>query len=222
MKKDKLEQKMFDSSNVYYRELFNKHGRDPRSLGWTKGRQDIRFGKLTGFLNKVDPTETFTLLDYGCGFGDLYNYLCKEFPNMRYTGVDIMEDFVEQNISEWRESEMKPAFELIQDKSDIVDHYDFTIASGTFNLKDPTIDLNFDLYVEESIKYLESITNKVLAIDFMSPNVDFKKEISHHQDLTRLICGCISPGTPYLIDSTYLPYEFAFFLYKDNKFCPQM
>ena len=84
MAKEQSEKDFFNSSNKYYGELLNEYGRDPRSLGWIKGRQAIRFAKLTEFLGKTDIDENFTLLDYGCGFGDLYLFLQEKYPNMNF------------------------------------------------------------------------------------------------------------------------------------------
>ena len=50
-----------------YENQLKKFGPVPAALGCPKGRQDIRFEALTEYLIKGN-----SLLDYGCGFGDLF------------------------------------------------------------------------------------------------------------------------------------------------------
>ena len=51
---------------------FEEHGYSPASLGCAKGRQDLRFKALSAFL------EEGSVLDFGCGFGDLAGFLDKQ------------------------------------------------------------------------------------------------------------------------------------------------
>src|SRR3989339_2012946 len=55
-----------------YRARYQQHGYSPVSLGWGKGgRQHLRFSVLAGIgIGKED-----SVLDIGCGFGDLFGYL---------------------------------------------------------------------------------------------------------------------------------------------------
>ena len=53
-----------------YKNQFKEHGNNPASLGCPKGRQELRFKALSKFLKKDS-----SLLDFGCGFGDLLLFL---------------------------------------------------------------------------------------------------------------------------------------------------
>ena len=56
-----------------YKDLFKQYGaKDERSLGWSKNKQNYRFERCLRFLK---PKCGESLLDIGCGFGDLYRYL---------------------------------------------------------------------------------------------------------------------------------------------------
>ena len=73
--------------NVYDAQ-FNEHGYSPASLGCAKGRQDLRFKALSSYVGEG------TLLDFGCGFGDLSDYLKKEKISINYAGCDVMDNFL--------------------------------------------------------------------------------------------------------------------------------
>lgn len=211
------EQILLTQIKNYYSGLFEIHGRNEKALGWDKGRQEIRFEALTRPLEIINTHETFTLLDFGCGFGDLYKFLETKYPNMRYTGVDISAEFIESNRREWAEINTSPEFRCVNSHEDIIEQYDFVIASGTFNYKSLAKGEKYEKYVIDILVHLRDITERAMSVDFMSPNVDYKLDITHHQNITELVLGVIKPGTKYLIDATYLPYEYALTLYKGNE-----
>lgn len=60
--------------------------RDARGLGWRDAvSQQVRFQVLADVADLTDAS----ILDEGCGFGDLYPYLQARFANIIYSGVDI-------------------------------------------------------------------------------------------------------------------------------------
>ena len=62
----------------------------PKALGWTKNRHVLRYHVL------LEPWRLTTerLLDFGCGFGDLYGYCRERFPGVQYEGIDLNGDLV--------------------------------------------------------------------------------------------------------------------------------
>ena len=55
-----------------------------------KGRQQLRFEALT----KNIKTNNSSLLDFGCGFGDLSQFLLEKKLKVDYTGLDCMKEFI--------------------------------------------------------------------------------------------------------------------------------
>ena len=69
-----------------YTRRFVEFGYDPRTLGWDKGKQMLRFGVLTSQIELRGKR----ILDIGCGFGDLNKLLCERCGDeYRYLGVDL-------------------------------------------------------------------------------------------------------------------------------------
>lgn len=67
-----------------HRERFGT--RDARGVGWRDAvSQEMRFQVLADVADLTNAS----LVDEGCGFGDLYVYLSERFPGITYTGVDI-------------------------------------------------------------------------------------------------------------------------------------
>ena len=81
----------FDPMINEYKKLFNENGVSPASLGCPKGRLNLRYKNVSKYLNNSK-----TLLDYGCGFGDLYGYLLSENLSLTYYGIDVIDEFISQ------------------------------------------------------------------------------------------------------------------------------
>jgi len=76
-----------------YSDRFKKFGYSPKSLGWDKGKQEVRFQVLT---SQYDFTSK-TVLDIGCGFGDLSKFLSINYKdNYQYFGIDLVPDLINQ------------------------------------------------------------------------------------------------------------------------------
>lgn len=71
----------------FYNSHMERYGtRDARGLAWRDAAsQQVRFQVLTDVADLTGAS----ILDEGCGFGDLYAYLDARFAGIRYMGVDI-------------------------------------------------------------------------------------------------------------------------------------
>jgi 2-polyprenyl-3-methyl-5-hydroxy-6-metoxy-1,4-benzoquinol methylase len=56
-----------------YNERFKKYGYAPETLGWDKHRHNLRHH----ILRSLWDVSNKSVLDFGCGFGDLYQYILK-------------------------------------------------------------------------------------------------------------------------------------------------
>lgn len=62
------------------------------ALGWKSDQnQGIRFE----ILSQIGDMNELSVLDVGCGHGDLRPYLGKKYPDLRYAGIDQMEEFLD-------------------------------------------------------------------------------------------------------------------------------
>jgi SAM-dependent methyltransferase len=71
------------------------HGANFRGADYgTPERQLICFDQLTKIL--PNPAQSFSINDYGCGYGALVDYLTQRGYQFTYTGFDISEAMLEQ------------------------------------------------------------------------------------------------------------------------------
>ena len=77
-----------------YEGRLKRFGYSPESLGWGRhGRQEVRFSVLAEYAMR---NRTASVLDVGCGFADLYDFLRARGWTGLYTGLDIVPGLLEE------------------------------------------------------------------------------------------------------------------------------
>lgn len=79
-------------NTLFYHAAIAEYGFNARGLHWrSQEAQDIRFDQLAALL----PSDARTIVDAGCGFGDLYLYLHSNGrDSIGYVGLDALEIMV--------------------------------------------------------------------------------------------------------------------------------
>ena len=84
-----------DATIKRYAERYRSHGYSPKSLGWDKGKQQLRFEILTSQYDFRGQH----VLDIGCGFGDLNRTLAEKYgEHYRYTGIELVPDLLNEAV----------------------------------------------------------------------------------------------------------------------------
>jgi len=111
-----------------HRISLNQYGYSPDALFWSsRGIQKIRFRALADIGIGVGDS----LLDVGCGFGDLNSWLSGAGLPVDYTGIDLSPDILAKG------AEMNPGLKLLT--GDLFDFdwseqsFDWVVLSGTLN-----------------------------------------------------------------------------------------
>jgi SAM-dependent methyltransferase len=192
-----------------YQKQFKKYGKDSRSLFWLKGRQKLRFK----ILSEIGISSSSSVLDVGCGFGDLYDYLRDYYPGVKYTGIDIVPDF----ISLAQKIHPQIDFRLLDILKDSVDDsWDYVVASGVFNISLRS-GRNIE-FIEAMLTKMFQLCSKGITSDFISTYVDYQQEGSFHCDPTMIFKFGKSLSRRITVRNDYMPFEFAIYIYKDDSF----
>lgn len=115
----------------YYSEKLAMHGPTPKGVDWNNYEgQSERFYQLCKLIqNKANP---FTMLDIGCGYGELLNWLdLNSYAFQRYTGVDLSPTMIE---SARTVHGINPRYSFYVSAGPYPCH-DYCVASGIFNVK---------------------------------------------------------------------------------------
>lgn len=187
-----------------YNEHLKIYGDDPRSLGWLKGRQHIRFKALS----EIADLNNCTILDLGCGFGDLYGFLKKKY-NIDYTGYDINKNLID--IAKTKNPDASfDVKDILREK--VLKNFDYIISSGVFNFK-LADNASFS---KNMLKKMFEICNKGVAVDFVTDYVDYRNKDLNYTSPEEIFRFCKTLSKRVTLRHDYMPFEFCIYLYKND------
>lgn len=193
-----------------YEKRLQEFGYSPETLGWgLHGRQEVRFSVLAEYALRMPKS---SVLDVGCGFCDLFDFLDKRGWRGRYTGIDIVPGLLE--VARQRHSSLDVRELDITDTSMPTDEYDFVIASGAFNASLPSG--GNEGHIEAAIRAMHRRSRHATCVDFLSSYVDFQKPGAYHTDPGWALTCAKRLTRRVLLRHDYMPYEFSLFLFRDD------
>lgn len=118
-----------DTIRNHYSQQLEKHGATPEGVNWNSDTaQIIRFIQLGKVIR---PGEEFSLIDYGCGYGALFDYLRAEGFRFRYTGYDISQEMID-TANHLHQGTSACYFTTQEDELEAAD---YCVESGIFNIR---------------------------------------------------------------------------------------
>jgi SAM-dependent methyltransferase len=190
----------------YYSNLLKEYGYDPRSIGWgyKKGKQSTRFE----ILCQIGNLSHSSMLDVGCGFGDLYGYLKYKKIQLNYLGVDINEKLLD--IAKQIYPQIKVEVKDIEQKK-FTRKFDWILASGitSHSASYP--------YLRDVISKMFMICKKGMAMNFVSDKVDFRTKGLFYSSPEKIMSIAFTLSNRVVLRHDYMPYEFTVYIYKNNK-----
>jgi SAM-dependent methyltransferase len=176
-------------------------GPSPAALGWTKNRHVLRYHVL------LEPwrLESGRLLDFGCGFGDMYAYCRERFPGVAYEGIDLNPSLVEAGRARYPGAHLS-AINVLRDG--LTGSWDVIVASGVFNLKLSDtwgfIRRAFDLFAGHA--------TRGFAANFLSDRVDYELDDTFHADPAKVLELAYSYSNRVVLRNDYMPFEFTVYV----------
>lgn len=187
----------------FYNDSLSAYGEhDPRGVHWqNQENQEKRFL----VLSKIADLDGKSVLDVGCGFGDLYGFLIREGKSVDYSGIDIVPEF----ISAARRKYPLANFEE-KDIFEVEAQYDFILASGALSFK---ID-NHHTYYQEMIKKMFEKAKMGLAFNMLDigNHIDDTEFAAYDSKEIMSFCKTLTPKVEIITD--YLPQDFTVYMYK--------
>lgn len=185
---------MNDLDKIYNQKFTHLEG--VKSLGWgSEYSQKIRFQI---FLEIDGYTQGQSVLDFGCGYGDMSVYVDN------YVGVDLRQ----LAITKAREKYPNKSFDCLG-ANDIQKKYDWIFASGIFCFQE-----NWQINFETIIYKLFNLSNKGVAVNFLSKLNNKQHEDMKYTDISEVINVVKTLSTKFTIRHDYLPNDFTLYLYK--------
>jgi SAM-dependent methyltransferase len=163
---------MADSSEIerrvgaYYTERLQEHGATARGVDWNSAEsQRLRFEQL---LTVAPRDRTFSINDYGCGYGALLDHLDEQGRSVRYEGYDISRAM----IAAARERFGARGNATFVDDAGALPVADITVASGIFNVLAGTGERVWKDYVEATVRRMADISRRGIAWNMLTSYSD--------------------------------------------------
>jgi len=153
-----------------------------------------------------------SLLDVGCGLGDLHEFCRLGGWKGKYTGIDISNGMVHATRSRLN---AKDVFELdiLEDSYD--GRHDVVVSIATLQQKPPYMDS--DVYLERSIARMFEICTKCIVFDvFSSKFADYENPDNIYIAPSSLLDKIYTLSNNLIIYNNYNPYQLMVVLYKEK------
>lgn len=156
-----------DSIRAYFTRRMSEHGSSPRGVDWnTAEAQEIRFAQI---MNVRDHDGPFTIADWGCGYGGLYDFLKRYGLPFTYVGFDITPAAL------MRARSSHPGVMFVGEERELPE-MEFVVASGVFNIRLDTAEADWRVYVQEQLKRMFAKATRGIASTFLTSYSDPPKQ----------------------------------------------
>lgn len=185
-------------------------GPSPAALGWTRNRHILRYHVL------LEPwrLEDERLLDFGCGFGDMYAYCRERIPRVRYEGIDLNPSLIEAGRTRYPEARLRAANPL---RDGLDGAWDVIVASGVFNLK---LGDNW-AFIRQAFDWFARHATRGFAVNFLSNRVEYELADTFHADPVKILELAYTYSNRVTLRNDYMPFEFTVYVDLRRQFDPQ-
>ena len=200
------------SQEKKFRELYNKFKGTPMEVSSESAEhKKLRYSEL---IKIVDSESNFTIHDVGMGVGNFFDYLKTNKNTFTYSGSEILKEYVE----ECRRKFPNQLFyhrDLSENPGN--EKYDYLVLSGVFHQRGIITIPNWEIYLKNILKNSFSMSKKGIAVNFISPFVDFYQENIYYADFFKLINFIRDDLSRFFtINHSYALFEFTVFIYREN------
>ncbi|MUG95414.1 methyltransferase [Scytonema sp. UIC 10036] len=166
----------------YYSQLVAKEGlKSARSIGERDEKRDFRvFERL---FEKVSISSNCSILDIGCGKGELLDYLSSRFPNISYSnylGIDIVPAFIPINQQKVPSQEFK-LVNFIDPSFTPENKFDIVLALGVLVTRVRHYECFVEYFVQKMVKCAKKyvLFNVISYIEPSSSNYSDPLGVGH-------------------------------------------
>ena len=162
-----------DKALETYRDYFNKkvdlYGATPGAADYNGAEAQLtRFEQLT---NVINPSAPFTIIDYGCGYGALLDFLLNKNWQFEYYGFDMLKKMVSVG-RESHEGILNAHFEHSEDE---LEKADYLIACSIFNNKFEAKESEWQEMVLQTLRRMDGLSTKGFAFDMLTKYSDAER-----------------------------------------------
>ena len=148
--------------NEYFTEKLEAFGTTARGVDYNgEQAQQTRFAELVKVIRIDKP---FTIIDYGCGYGGMFDYLHQSGWEFEYYGVDLIEKMV---LAGRKLHEHFPNAHFTTDEKELP-LADYLVAAGIFNIKLESPYEQWQNFVCDSLRRMNALCSKGFSFNMLT------------------------------------------------------
>lgn len=202
----------------YYIKTFKKYGANPRGVSWSLSQKtNLRYYFLAKIVNDFSSKNKLSILDVGCGYGELLHHIKRNISNVNYTGIDTNELAIKEAKNRFLQKSVK--FHKISiNNFKSKKKFNLIIANGLFTYKHNVSDKEMYDFLFKILKKFYTLSNGLIVFNLVSQYVDFKNKNIFYPKLIKILNFVDKLSKYYIVDSSIKKYEVFFTIKKKKNF----
>jgi len=153
----------------YFVGKLDEFGATPKGVDYNGPEaQAQRFGQLTKI---IDPSCPFTVIDYGSGYGALFDFLTRKGWQFEYYGIDLIEKMVVAGRELYKSF---PNAHFTTDENELP-KADYLVGGSIFNLKFDEPHDNWQNFVVKTLTRMNSLCSKGFSFNMLTKYSDAER-----------------------------------------------
>jgi len=200
---------------LLYQQLYEKYGISPEAVKARDSKQQqLRFEHLFACS---DVQEDDSILDIGCGSGELLNYMRKIGLNGEYCGIDFIKEFVEHGNNFFKNDRASSFVQIDIENDDIPKSFNWVILSGVFNdLRDDS-----EMFFYSTLDKMFEASTKGIVFNSLTKYVDYEDNDLFYTYPDKVMKYCLENFSKYIVLKTNyqlkkdtIPFEYSLCVYR--------
>ena len=152
--------------NDYFTEKLETFGATAKGVDYNgEQARQTRFAELVKIIN---PSTPFSIIDYGCGYGAMYEYLNEKGWDFDYYGVDLIEKMVTAGREKYA-GFSNAHFTIDEQELPVAD---YLVAAGIFNIKLESPYDEWQNFICETLPRMNALCSKGFSFNMLTKYSD--------------------------------------------------
>ena len=152
--------------NAYFTEKLETFGATAKGVDYNgEQARQIRFAEL---VKIIDPAEPFSIIDYGSGYGAMFEYLHEKGWAFQYYGVDLIEKMVIAGREKYKDFS-NARFTTDEKELPVAD---YLVAAGIFNIKLESPYEEWQKFICETLPRMDALCSKGFSFNMLTKYSD--------------------------------------------------